>query len=103
MYPILFDFGYIKIGTYGVLLATAFISGYFLVIKQFKKNGCNIDLAWDLNFLAIFGGLVGSRILFIIENFSEFLKSPMSMIISTTGFSVLGGIWIVLYQNKESW
>lgn len=109
MYPILFDFGYFKIGAYGVLLAAAFISGYFLVIRQFKKFGGDIDLAWDLNFLAIFGGLVGSRILFIIENINDFFKSPVSMIASTTGFSVLGGYimafglcYIRIKKAKES-
>lgn len=91
MYPILFDFGNFKIGTYGVLLATAFLSGFFLANNQFKKANVDINLAWDLHFLAIFGGLVGSRTMYIIENFGDFLKAPMSMIISTTGFSVLGG------------
>ncbi len=91
MYPILFELGPLKIGSYGVLLATAFLSGFLLVNRQFEKNGCSVDLAWDLHFLAIFGGLVGSRLMFIFENFNEFLEAPMSMIITTTGFSVLGG------------
>ncbi|MCK9455735.1 MAG: prolipoprotein diacylglyceryl transferase [Candidatus Ozemobacteraceae bacterium] len=91
MYPILFQIGSIKIGSYGILLATAFLTGFLLVNRQFKKNGCDIDLAWDLHFLAIFGGLVGSRIMFILENFKDFMSDPMSMIFSTTGFSVLGG------------
>jgi phosphatidylglycerol:prolipoprotein diacylglycerol transferase len=91
MYPILFELGSLKIGSYGVLLAIAFLSGFLLVNRQFKNHGCDIDLAWDLHFLAIFGGLVGSRLMFIIENFKEFLADPISMIITTTGFSVLGG------------
>ena len=91
MYPILFDFGSFKIGTYGVLLATAFLSGFLLANTQFKKAKVDINLAWDLHFFAIFGGLVGSRILYIFENFKAFLDDPMSMIISATGFSVLGG------------
>jgi phosphatidylglycerol:prolipoprotein diacylglycerol transferase len=35
--------------------------------------------------------MLGSRLLFIFENFGDFLKDPFSMIFSTTGFSVLGG------------
>lgn len=91
MYPILLDLGPVKIGSYGVLLATAFLTAFLLINWQFKKNDCDVELAWDLHFLAIFGGMIGSRLLFIFENFSEFLKDPMAMIFSTTGFSVLGG------------
>lgn len=91
MYPILLDLGPVKIGSYGVLLATAFLTAFLLINWQFKKNECDVELAWDLHFMAIFGGMIGSRLLFIFENFSEFLKDPMAMIFSTTGFSVLGG------------
>lgn len=92
MHPILFEIGSLKIGSYGVQLAIAFLSGFLLVNQQFKKHGCSVDLAWDLHFLAIFGGMVGSRIMFILENMSDFLAHPIDVgILSTTGFSVLGG------------
>lgn len=92
MHPILFQIGSIKIGSYGVMLSIAFISAFLLVNKQFKKANVSVDLAWDLHFLAIFGGMVGSRIMYILENIPEFLKDPTHMMfLSTTGFSVLGG------------
>lgn len=91
MYPILFEYGSLRIGSYGVTLAIAFLSAFLLINWQFKKNNCDVELAWDLHFLAIFGGMFGSRLMFIIENFSEFLADPRAMIFSTTGFSVLGG------------
>ncbi|MEW6710853.1 MAG: prolipoprotein diacylglyceryl transferase [Candidatus Riflebacteria bacterium] len=97
MYPILLDLGPVKIGSYGVLLACAFLSAFLLINWQFKKNNCDIELAWDLHFLAIFGGMIGSRLLFIFENFPEFLKDPMAMIFSTTGFSVLGGYVLAIF------
>jgi phosphatidylglycerol:prolipoprotein diacylglycerol transferase len=91
MYPILFEFGSLRIGSYGVTLAIAFLSAFLLINWQFRKNNCDVELAWDLHFLAIFGGMIGSRLMFIIENFREFMADPMAMIFSTTGFSVLGG------------
>lgn len=96
MYPILFEYGPLRIGSYGVLLAIAFLSGFLLINWQFRKNKCDVELAWDLHFLAIFGGMIGSRLMFIIENFRAFLADPMSMIFSTTGFSVLGGYVLAL-------
>ena len=92
MHPILFEIGSLRIGAYGVQLALAFLLGFLLVNREFKKNGCDVDLAWDLHFLAILGGMVGSRIMYVLENFSDFLADPLGVLIfSTTGFSVLGG------------
>ena len=96
MYPILFEIGPVRIGSYGVLLAIAFLSAFLLINREFKKNDTDVELAWDLHFLAIFGGMVGSRLLFIFENFSAFLADPLAMIFSTTGFSVLGGYVLAL-------
>lgn len=96
MYPYLFKIGPLTIGSYGVILAIAFFSAFMLINWQFRKHGCDEELAWDLHFLAIFGGMVGSRLMHIIENFGEFLNDPMSMIFTTTGFSVLGGYVLAL-------
>ncbi len=96
MYPILFEYGAIRIGSYGVTLAIAFLSAFLLINDQFRRNKCDVELAWDLHFFAIFGGMIGSRLLFIFENFRAFLADPMSMIFSTTGFSVLGGYILAL-------
>lgn len=92
MHPILFQIGSIRIGTYGVTLAIAFMTAFLLVNQQFKKSKVSVDLAWDLHFLAFLGGMVGSRLMYVLENIPEFLKDPIHVLIfSTTGFSVLGG------------
>ena len=77
-------------------LAIAFFTAFMVINWQFRKYGCDEELAWDLHFLAIFGGMVGSRLMHIFENFTDFLADPMSMIFSTTGFSVLGGYVLAL-------
>ena len=92
MHPILFQIGSVKIGSYGVMLAIAFLSAFLLVNRQFKKAGVSVDLGWDLHFLAVFGGMVGSRIMYILENIPDFLNDPIhTLFFSNTGFSVLGG------------
>lgn len=91
MHPILFKIGPLTIGSYGVLLACAFMSAFYMFNSQFKKNGYDVELAWDIDFLAICGGMLGSKILFLLENFQAFIEDPASLIFTTTGFSVLGG------------
>lgn len=91
MHPILFEWGPIRIGSYGVLLACAFLGAIFFTNREFRKHGEDLNLAWDIYLLAIFGGLAGSRGLYIIENWDRFVQHPGSVAFSGTGFSVIGG------------
>ena len=91
MHPILFEWGPIRIGSYGVLLACAFLGAIFFTNREFRKHGDDLNLAWDIYLLAIFGGLTGSRGLYIIENWDGFLRHPAQVAFSGTGFSVIGG------------
>ncbi|HEY9068933.1 MAG TPA: prolipoprotein diacylglyceryl transferase family protein [Candidatus Ozemobacteraceae bacterium] len=91
MHPILFEYGPIRIGSYGVLLALAFLSAIFFTNREFRKNAADPALAWDIYLLAIIGGLVGSRLLFILELPDQFLKAPIETLFGSTGFSVIGG------------
>lgn len=91
MHPILFQYGPIQIGSYGVLLALAFLSAIFFTNREFRATGADPALAWDIYLLAIIGGLVGSRLLFILELPEQFLRAPLATLFGSTGFSVIGG------------
>jgi phosphatidylglycerol:prolipoprotein diacylglycerol transferase len=91
MKPILFEWGPIRIGSYGVLLASAFIGSILITNREFRKNNENLDLAWDIYILAIVGGLVGSRALYLVERWRDVLSDPFGTIVSSAGFSVIGG------------
>lgn len=91
MKPVLFEWGWFHISSYGVLVALAFIAAVVIGNREFRKNKADLAIAWDIYLLAILGGLAGARLLFIIENWSEFLAKPAETLFSTAGFSVLGG------------
>jgi phosphatidylglycerol:prolipoprotein diacylglycerol transferase len=97
MYPILFEWGPLRIGSYGLLLAMGFGAAIFVVNREYRRNDTDLNLAWDIYLLAIFGGLVGSRTLFILENWQTFLKSPARILFSPTGFSVIGGFVLAIF------
>jgi len=96
VYPILLDWGPIRIGSYGLLLACAFLSSIFVTNREFRKADTDLALAWDIYLLAIVGGMGGSRLLYIIENLDHFWKHPWEVISSGTGFSVLGGYLLAI-------
>ena len=110
MYPILFQFGPLTIYSFGALMALAALCAAWVVHAELKRNGYNPELASTMVFAAAVGGLIGARLLFIIEEWSAFLRSPWSYIFTGAGFTWYGGFlggvlavsWVVK-KNKIPW
>ena len=91
MYPILFNYKIITIGTYGLLLGSAFYLAFLLMEREFKIHGKDPDLAYTLLIAIIPSAIIGAKIFHIFDNISEFFKDPAGMIFSGAGLSVYGG------------
>ena len=119
MWPIIFDFGKISIlgleihpviNSYGFMLMMAFYSCYYFLNKDLKELGYDQKLAADIVFAAALGGILGSKIYYLIENFGRVKADPMGMIFSGAGLVFLGGliggtlaVTYVLKKNKLQW
>ncbi len=91
MYPILFNYKLITIGTYGLLLGTAFYLAFLLMEREFTLHGKDPDLAYKLLIAIIPSAIIGAKIFHIFDNIPEFFKDPAAMIFSGAGLSVYGG------------
>jgi len=88
-------------------MALAALAAAWVVQAELKRNGYNPELASTMVFAAAIGGLVGARILFIVEDWSNFLRSPWDYIFTGAGFTwyggflggVLGVTWVVRKNN----
>ena len=119
MWPIIFDFGEISIlgleihpviNSYGFMLMIAFYSCYYFLNKDLKELGYDPKLAADIIFAAALGGILGSKIYYLIEHFDRVKADPMGMIFSGAGLVFLGGliggtlaVTYVLKKNKLQW
>ena len=119
MYPVIYDFGDISIfgfsfhpviNSYGFMLMVAFYSCYYFLNKDLKRLGYISSLAGDIVFAAAVGGIIGSRIYFLLENFEQFLNDPIGMIFSGGGLVFLGGllggflaVTYVIKKNNLRW
>jgi phosphatidylglycerol:prolipoprotein diacylglycerol transferase len=107
MLPILFQFGPLTIYSFGVFMALAAVTAAWVVHAELKRNGYNPELASTMVFAAAIGGLLGARLLFIAEDWSNFLRSPWDYIFTGAGFTwyggflggVLGVTWVVRRNN----
>ena len=119
MWPIIFDFGELNvfgfefhpvINSYGFMLMMAFYSCYYFLNKDLKEMGYDSKLAADIVFAAAVGGILGSKIYYLIENLDRVIADPTGMIFSGAGLVFLGGLmggtlgvtW-VLKKNKLQW
>lgn len=96
MIPVLFKIGPLPVHSYGFMLVVAFLTDYFLLKYLLKERGLKkeerIRLAGDVVMWAAIGGIVGSRIYYIIENNQRFFEDPIGMIFSGAGLVFLGGL-----------
>ncbi len=93
MYPILFKIGPITLFTYGFMIAVAFVIAIIFVFREAHREGINTEKFADLGFFIIISGIIGSRILYILINWPEYLKHPLSIFkVWEGGLVFYGGI-----------
>lgn len=93
MYPVLFHLGPLTIYSYGLMMATAFLTAGYLAGKELSRKGLNGELASTLVFWAAIGGLVGARLFAIFGDWSGFVADPIHSLFSGAGFVWYGGLF----------
>ena len=92
MYPVLLELGPLTVYSYGVMMALGFVAAGWLLGKGLAHQGRDPELASTLVLWAAIGGLLGARILFILDNWSAFLFDPVSFLLTGAGFVWHGGL-----------
>ena len=79
MYPILIEFGFFKIFTYGLLVATGFLVAILLASSRAEKEELDSQKVLDLCFYVMVSALLGARLLYVIVEYRYFLDSPLEI------------------------
>ena len=93
MYPIVFQIGPLTVYSFGVFMALAALTAAWVVSAELKRHHLNSELASTIVFAAAVGGLVGARLLFIVEEWQGFLAAPWRYIFTGAGFTWYGGFF----------
>jgi len=88
------------------MLAIGFIVGSYLITYDIKRRGLDPNLGNTITLIALVAGVVGSKILFLFENWTYFLDDPVGMAFSPSGLTFYGGfilatLAIYLYLKKR--
>lgn len=79
MYPVLLEFGFLKIFTYGVLVASGFFAAIYLAARLGAREGLDPEKILDLCFYLLVASLLGARLLYIIVEYKYFLNYPLEI------------------------
>jgi phosphatidylglycerol:prolipoprotein diacylglycerol transferase len=90
--PILFHVGPLPIYGYGAMMAIAFLVAGALTGREMNRKGMSGEIASSFVFWAAVGGIAGSRLWAVAEDWRSFLADPASMIFSGAGFVWYGGL-----------
>ena len=107
--PEIFHIGSLVIRWYGLLFASAFFFGYFIMLKIFHKEGIPVEKLDTLTTYMVIGTVVGARLghcLFYEPDY--YLSHPIKILevwqgglaSHGAGIGILLSIWLFSYRNK---
>jgi phosphatidylglycerol:prolipoprotein diacylglycerol transferase len=83
--------GPVTLQTFGIMFALGFIAAGLVIAKRLKELDKPVDWAYELIFAGLVGGIVGSRLDFIIENYSDVNDDLLGNLFSGAGLVWYGG------------
>jgi phosphatidylglycerol:prolipoprotein diacylglycerol transferase len=72
MHPILVEIGRFSLPTYGFLVATGVLLGLLLCVRNAQRLGINPDDTWNLGIVVVLAGILGAKILLIVDDWSHY-------------------------------
>jgi phosphatidylglycerol---prolipoprotein diacylglyceryl transferase len=90
MYPEI-HIGGLTLQTFGICFAAAFVAAGALVWKRLGELGKPKDWAYEMAFAAMIGGVVGSRVYFVVQNYDEVKHDLVGNFFSGAGLVWYGG------------
>ena len=93
MFPVLFRWGGFSLHAYGLFIAVGFLLGIGLALKEARRQGLSGERLLDLSLVIIISAMIGSRLLYAIIHYPQYLKDPLSIFkIWEGGLVFFGGL-----------
>jgi len=83
--------GPLTVQTFGLMFALAFLAAGALVAKRLQEIERPVDWAYEIGFAALLGGVIGSRLYFVVENWDSVSDDLLGNVFSGSGLVWYGG------------
>ena len=84
--------GPITLQTFGICFALGFLAAGALVARRLEEIDKPRDWAYEMAFAALVGGLVGSRLDYVLQNWDRASDDLVGTLFGGTGLVWLGGV-----------
>lgn len=84
--------GPLTLQTFGLMFALAFVGAGWVLALRLKELGKSPDYAYEIVFAALIGGVVGSRIDFLFQNWDSVSGDLAGNLLSGSGMVWYGGV-----------
>lgn len=110
MDPVAFNIGPFAVRWYGLMLSLSVGLGFLYLLRQGRKLGYSDDFLYDLVIIAVLGGIIGARFIYVITNWSDYASDLWSIFRTDWGgLSFHGGFfggvlagWLYVRKHKAS-
>ena len=86
------NLGPLTLQTFGICFAAGFLVAGAVIGRRLRELGKPPDWSYEIAFSALIGGLVGSRLDYVIQNWDEVSDDLVGNIVSGTGLVWFGGL-----------
>ena len=91
MYPEI-GLGPLTLQTFGISFALGFLAAGALLARRLVELGKPVDWAYEIIFAGLVGGLIGSRVDYLIQNWDKVSDDLLGNLFSGTGLVWFGGL-----------
>ncbi|MBI4503924.1 MAG: prolipoprotein diacylglyceryl transferase, partial [Chloroflexi bacterium] len=91
--PVLVHLGPVALSWYGLAVAAGLAAGVWLSLREVRRKGLPTEPVGDLVLWVVVGGLVGARLLHVIDRWDLYAANPLQVLaIQNGGLAILGAI-----------
>lgn len=98
MIPVLFKIGGVSVYSFGLMMGIAFIAANYFFAKEMRRRGMPEQAAGTITLIALVGGVAGSKLFSLLENWQEFIADPAGQIFSAAGLTFYGGLIVATFS-----
>jgi len=102
------ELGPVTLQAFGICFAAGFLASGALVARRLKELGRPPDWSYELIFAGLIGGLVGSRLDFLLQNWDKVSDDLLGNLFSGSGLVWFGGMvggaaGVLLWAARRHW
>lgn len=107
MHPVLFQFGPLKIYSFGLCVALGFVVSTYLARQEARRQKIEPEKIVNLALGLVISGILGARILYVLQNLNFYLEYPKRLLmIHKGGLSFYGGfffaiVFAIIFLRKQ--